>query len=177
MLLGLDVGSYLSSMFIAFSFVPMVCAYTYFEDQKIKVAGISAISFSVMYAVIILLVYFAQLTTVQNSDLTKQTRILLDFQQFDLFFNYDMLGYALMSLTTFFLDLIIEVRSKSDQYLRIMLLLHGLFFISCLILLMLGVFIASGEAWIGIMILEFWCGYFIPIGILSSLHFHRLSST
>lgn len=64
MLLGLDVGSCLSSMFIAFSFVPMVCAYTYFADQKIKVAGITAISFSVMYAVIILLVYFAQLTTV-----------------------------------------------------------------------------------------------------------------
>lgn len=82
-----------------------------------------------------------------------------------------------MSLATFFLGLIIEVRSKSDQYLRIMLLLHGIFFISCLILPMLGVFTANGEAWIGIMILEFWCGYFIPIGIFSSLHFHRLSST
>lgn len=54
--------------------------------------------------------------------------------------------------------------------------IHGVFFIGCLIMPMTGVFTSmnSGETSIGgVIALEFWCAYFIPVGILSFIHFNR----
>jgi hypothetical protein len=173
MLIGSDFGSYFSSMFIAFSFVPMMCAYAYFSKEKSKLAGVTAVGFAAMYAAIILLVYFAQLTTVRFGGLTEQAAVILDFKQFGLLFNYDLLGYALMALATFFAGLTLEAVSKADKWLKGLLLVHGIFFFSCLIVPMLGLFQADGEEGIGIALLEFWCVYFMPIGILSFLHFSK----
>lgn len=171
-----NIGSYVCSMFIAFSFVPMICSYLFYSKEKARVAGIIAICFSCMYAVIICLVYFAQITTVRIDNLTQQSAMLLDFEQFSLFFNYDMLGYALMSLSTFFIGLTIETKTKTDKGLKILLLLHGVFSISCFIIPTLGVFSSSmvGGDLIGIAVLEFWCLYFTPISILSFLHFSKI---
>ena len=177
MLAGSNFCSYLFSMFIAFSFVPMIFAYAYFSREKTKLAGYTAAGFAIMYAVIASLVYFAQLTTVGTHGLTPQAIMLLDFQQFGLFFNYDMLGYAFMALGTFFAGLTIEATSKSDRWLKWLLLIHGIFFIICFIMPMLGLFSADmeGAGWVGVALLEFWCAYFIPVGILSFFHFSKES--
>lgn len=171
MLFGFNYGSYFSSMFIAFSFVLMMCSYAYFAEKEVKSAGYVSTAFSTIYTAIILLVYFAQLTTVRLNDLTRQAAVLLDFQQCGLLFNYDLLGYGVMSLATFFAGLTIKPQSKIDKWLKYLLMVHGLFFISCLTIPMLGVFKTDSPTWIGIAILEFWCLYFCPISILSFLHF------
>lgn len=175
MLLGLNEGSYFSSMLIAFSFVPMICGYAYFSDKSRKLAGYIGMAFAGMYAVIVLFVYFAQITTVRMGGLTEQAYALLDFQQFGLLFNMDMLGYALMALATFFAGLTIHADLKADKWLKSLLMIHGIFFVSCLICPMLGWMKADGPAWIGIAVLEFWCLYFCPISVLSFLHFSRCS--
>ena len=171
MLFGFNYGSYFSSMFIAFSFVLMMCSYAYFAEKEVKSAGYVSTAFSTIYTAIILLVYFAQLTTVRLNYLTRQAAVLLDFQQCGLLFNYDLLGYGVMSLATFFAGLTIKPQSKIDKWLKYLLMVHGLFFISCLTIPMLGVFKTDSPTWIGIAILEFWCLYFCPISILSFLHF------
>ena len=171
MLFGFDYGSYFSSMFIAFSFVPMMCGYAYFAEEKAKLAGYVSVAFAAIYTAIILLVYFAQLTTVRQNDLTQQAAMLLDFQQCGLLFNYDLLGYAVMSLAAVFAGLTVTVRSKADRWLKRLLMIHGVFFISCLIAPMLGLFKADSPTWIGVAVLEFWCLYFCPISILSYLYF------
>lgn len=171
MLLGFNYGSYFFSMFIAFSFVLMMCGYAYFAEKEVKLAGFVSAAFSAIYTAIILLVYFAQLTTVRLNDLTQQAAVLLDFQQCGLLFNYDLLGYGVMSLATFFAGLTIKPQSKIDKWLKYLLMVHGVFFISCLIIPMLGVFKTDSPTWIGIAVLEFWCLYFCPISILSFLHF------
>lgn len=173
MLLGFDAGSYFSSMWIAFSFVPMLCAYAHFSERKYKLAGYVAAAFAAMYAAIVLLVYFAQLTTVRLTDLSGQAAALLDFQQFGLLFHYDLLGYAVMSLATFFAGWTVHVQRKADKWLKYLLLVHGVFFLSCLIFPMLGLFRADSPAWIGVVVLEFWCAYFCPVSALSFLHFRR----
>ena len=173
MLFHFDCGSYFFSMFIAFSFVPMMCAYAYFSEKKYKLAGCISAAFAVMYGTIILLVYFAQLTTVRLGNLTWQAAVLLDFQQFGLLFNYDLLGYALMALATFFAGLTVNAQTKADKCLKYLLMVHGVFFITCLIFPMLGLFKADNPEWIGVAVLEFWCVYFCPIGILSFLHFSK----
>lgn len=171
MLFDFDYGSYFSSMFIAFSFVPMMCGYAYFSEKKVKLAGYVSVAFAAIYTAIILLVYFAQLTTVRLNDLTQQATVLLDFQQCGLLFNYDLLGYAVMSLATFFAGLTVKPQTKIDKWLKYLLMVHGVFFTSCLIVPMLGVFKADSPRWIGVAVLEFWCLYFCPISILSFLHF------
>ena len=125
MLFGFNYGSYFSSMFIAFSFVLMMCGYAYFAEKKAKLAGYVSVAFAAIYTVIILLVYFAQLTTVRLNDLTQQAAILLDFQQYGLLFNYDLLGYAVMSLATLFAGLTVPLQTKADRWLKYLLMIHG----------------------------------------------------
>lgn len=72
-----------------------------------------------------------------------------------------------------FAGLTITVQTRVDKRLKYLLMVHGVFFISCLLLPMLGLFQAGSPMWIGIVILEFWCAYFSPITILSYLHFSK----
>lgn len=174
MLFDFTFGCYFSSMFIAFSFVAMMCCYAFYSAPERKAAGYAALAFGVVYAGIILLVYFAQLTSVRFGGLTEQAVALLDFQKMGLFFSYDMLGYALMALSTFFAGLTVVSRTKADKWLKALLLIHGIFFASCLAIPMLGIFSADAPAWIGVAVLEFWCLYFCPISILSFVHFTKI---
>lgn len=175
MLFGTNYGSYLVCMFIAFSFVPMTCAFNEKCSKDKKVAGLTATIFAGVYAVLILLVYFAQVTTVQLDGLNEQVANIIDYSKFGLFFSYDLLGYGLMALSTFFIGLTIEPQNKADKWLKYLLLIHGVFFITCLIMPMLGLLNADmqGAEWIGTMVLMVWCIYFIPVGILSFLYFKK----
>ena len=65
MLLDFDSGSYFCSMFIAFGFVIMMCGFLYFAAPERRTAGYAAAAFSAVYAAIIIVVYFTQLTTVR----------------------------------------------------------------------------------------------------------------
>ena len=176
MLVGIDFCSYLFSIFIAFSFVTMMCCYGFYADGSRKIPGICAAVFSAIYAAIIFIVYFSQLTTVRYSELSEQAAMLLDFKRFGLMFNYDLLGYAIMGLSTFFAGLTVIPDSKADKWTKYLLMVHGVFFFSCLIVPLLGLFNPKADgsySLIGVILLEFWCVYFIPTGILSALHFSR----
>ena len=178
MLVGTNFGSYFVCMFIALSFVPMMCAFGAYGTPGRKAAGYASMLFAAIYALFILAVYFAQVTAVRLNGLNEQALQILDYSRFGLFFSYDLLGYGLMALSTFFAGLTVEPKTASDKWLKYLLLIHGVFFISCFILPMLGLFRPGmrGAAWIGTAVLEFWCVYFIPVGILSFLHFKRLPS-
>jgi hypothetical protein len=172
MIIGSAYGSYLASIFIALSFIPMICSFVYYSNTDRKVAGYSAIAFAAVYGVFIFIVYFAQLTAVINDELNPQALQIIDYRNFGLFFSYDLFGYSIMALTTFFAGLTIEANTKVNKWLKWLLLIHGIFFFIAIIP-MLGVFNANveGADWIGIAILEFWCAYFIPVGILSYFNF------
>ncbi|MPM81514.1 hypothetical protein SDC9_128567 [bioreactor metagenome] len=162
-------------MFIAFSFVPMISAFLQECEAQKKAAGYCALTFAGLYAIVILLVYFAQTTAVRLDGLDEQAAKIIDYQKFGLFFSYDLLGYGLMALSTFFTGLTIQAKTKADKWLKWLLLIHGVFFISCFIIPMTGMFSPDmqGSYWIGVAVLEFWCAYFTPVGILSFLHFKR----
>lgn len=171
MLFDFLFGCYFSSMFIAFSFVPMMCAYAHYSEPKAKTAGYIAVAFAAVYAALILTVYFSQLTTVRFGGLNAQASALLDFNQMGLFFYYDMLGYAMMSLAVFFAGLTVCAVDKADKLLKAALLVHGVFFVSCLLMPLFNVFTTDSPKWIGVAVLEFWSLYFCPIGILSFRYF------
>lgn len=166
---GFLLGDYLSSIFIAFSFVVLICALVSRGKPGATAAGFAAMIFAGMYAVFILMVYYAQVTTVHQGGLNAQAAALLDYQAFGLFFNYDLLGYCLMALSTFFAGLTIEVAGRKTRALKTLLLVHGVFAVACFIVPLLGLFATGtqGQNWGATVMLELWCAYFIPVGILS----------
>lgn len=167
-----DFSSYLSSTLIAFSFVILANTLSSFSTQK-SVSGIG-ISFANIYANLIMIVYFAQITTLRNADLSIEAIFILSYEKFGLFFNYNLPGYGIMALSTLFIGLAITPANQNDNILKYLLIIHGIFFIPCFILPIMGIF-SSGKEWIGIVALISWCVYFILIDILSFLHFKNNS--
>ena len=175
MLIPFDFGSYFVCIFLSIGYVIMAVGFWNESENDHKVAATTGIIFAAIYAVLIMLVYFAQTTTVVNDTLNDQADLLLNYSKGSLMFNYDLLGYGNMALSTFFLGLSFVSRTKVDKWLKALLMIHGLFFIGCLIMPMTGVFTSmhSGETSVGgVIALEFWCAYFIPVGVLSFIHFN-----
>ena len=175
MLAGSLAGSYLSSIFIAFGFVGMTAAFAAGAPENRKAAGYAALGFGAMYALCNGAVYFAQLTAVLPGKVPAPAVDLLDYRRFGLLFDMDMLGYCLMAVATFFAGLSFTPHNTAGRWLRGLLLVHGVFAVSCFVMPMLGVFTPDmpGGEWIGTLALEGWCLYFAPVGVLSVLHFRE----
>lgn len=172
-----DFGSYVVCIFLALGYLLMIAGFHNESCEKRKVAATAGLLFGCVYAVLILLVYFAQATAVRNDPLNEQAAMLLDYSKGGLIFSYDLLGYGMMALSTFFTGLTIEPKNRRDKWLRCLMMIHGVFFFGCLGLPMTGMFRTAmsggGGKLGGIIALEFWCAYFLPVGILSALHFKR----
>jgi hypothetical protein len=163
-------------MLLPIGYIMMAAGFHHESGEEQRVSATIGLIFSAIYATLIFLVYFAQTTTVRLEDISEQAIRILDYQRGGLMFNYDLLGYGMMALSTFFIGLSIKPGSKSDKWLKRLMMIHGIFFISCFIMPMTGVFtsMASGETGNGGTIaLLFWCSYFMPIGVLTFRHFGR----
>ncbi|MBO4396340.1 MAG: hypothetical protein J5819_08345 [Eubacterium sp.] len=173
LLIHFPFGYYFVCILLALSFLCMIGAFDSECTEKNKTAGRVALVMAGVYATLILIVYYTQCTTVQNESLTPEISRVLDYKYLGLVFNLDILGYGIMALSTFFIGLTIQVKNKVDKALKILLLGHGLFFPGCLIMPMTGMFLGheGSSSSGGVIALEIWCLYFLPIGILSVLHF------
>ncbi len=169
-------GSYVVCMFLPIGYIMMSVGFQNESDRKHRVAANVGVVFAAVYAVLILLVYFAQTTSVRLEELNDQASRILDYRRGGLLFNYDLLGYGMMALSTFFTGLSIKAVRKEDRWLKYLLMIHGVFFIGCFVMPMTGVFtnMASGSSGKGGTIaLLVWCAYFFPIGILAFRHFGK----
>lgn len=174
MLIPFDFGSYFVCMLLPIGYIMLVACFCEECKAEHKVAANIGMVFATIYATLVFLVYFAQTTTVRVNTLDEHVMQILNYAKGGLFFNYDLLGYGMMALSTFFVGLTIETRTKKDKCLKYLMMIHGIFFIGCFIMPMTGVFqsMADGKTNIGgVIALEFWCAYFTPIGVLSFLHF------
>lgn len=164
----------IASIFIAWGLTMMNGGFWRYGRRDAKVAAACALVFGGMYAFCNTMVYFIQISTVANNVLGAQAAKLLDYRRFGMMFDIDMLGYCLMAISTFFAGLTIEAKDRGGRWLKALLILHGVFAPMCFIMPMLGLFSAgmAGADWIGTAILEFWCAYFLPIGILSFRYFY-----
>lgn len=174
MLIPFDFGSYFVCMLLSIGYILMAAGFCSECDETRRAAALAGLVFAAVYAVLVLLVYFAQTTAVRLEPLNEQAMGILDYARGGLFFSYDLLGYGMLALSTFFIGLTIDAKTKADRWLKRLMLLHGVFFFSCFLMPMTGVFrsMSNGETNTGgVIALEFWCAYFLPIGILSGLHF------
>lgn len=175
MIVGSMFGSYLSSFWIALSFVGLVCTLATEAPAERRAAAYAAMAFAGMYALCNAAVYFTQMTTVRLTTLNDAQAMLIDYRRYGLLFALDLMGYGLMALSTFFAGLALVPATRGDRWLRALLLIHGVFAPLCFLLPLLGLFhdgMVGGEL-IGTAVMMFWCVYFTPVGVLAFLHFRR----
>lgn len=176
MLIPFDFGSYFICMLLPIGFLMMTAGFLIECENDKKVSGIVGIILAAVYIVLILLVYFAQTTVVQQGQLNDQAMQIINYKRGGLIFCYDLLGYGMMALSTFFTGMTIIEKTKGDKVLKWLMMIHGIFFIGCFLIPMTGVFSNmsdNGSGIGGVVALEFWCAYFLPIGILSYRHFGK----
>ena len=168
-------GSYLVCMFLPLGYIMMAAGFQHESREDARVAANTGLVLSAVYAVLVLLVYFAQTTTVRLEELNEQAARTLNYRQGGLLFNYDLLGYGMMALSTFFTGLSIRAENKPDLWLKRLMMIHGVFFVSCFFMPMTGMFtkMAGGNTGSGGDIaLLLWCIYFVPVGVLAWKHFN-----
>lgn len=176
LLVDYSLGSYFVCIILPVGFIMMTAGLQSECESDRKVAANIGMVLAAVYAVFIMLVYFTQLTTVNNEQLNEQASKLLKFNSYGLIFNFDLLGYGVMALSTFFTGLAIKPKNRSDKWLRALMMIHGVFYLSCTFMPMTGIFtkISSGGNGLGgRLALVAWCVYFLPIGILAFVHFGR----
>ena len=176
LMINFSMGSYFVCLILPIGFIMMTAGlHNECENDRKAAANIGLILASV-YATFIMLVYFSQLTTVNNEQLNEQAANLLEFNKYGLIFNYDLLGYGVMALSTFFTGLSMKTDNKTDKWLKALLMIHGVFYFSCTFMPMTGMFAkmsSGGDGIGGRLALVAWCVFFLPIGILSFLHFKK----
>lgn len=176
LIINYSMGSFFVCLILPIGFIMMTAGlHGECEDDR-KVAANIGLILAAVYATLIMLVYFTQLTTVNNEQLNEQATNLLDFSKFGLIFNYDLLGYGVMALSTFFTGLSMKPKNKTDEWLRALMIIHGVFYFSCTFMPITGMFAkmsSDSEGIGGRLALVVWCVYFLPVGILSFLHFRK----
>ena len=176
LIINFPMGYFFVCLILPIGFIMMTAGFQNECEGDGKVAGNIGLILAAVYATFIMLVYFAQLTTVKNEQLNEQAASLLVFGKFGLIFNYDLLGYGVMALSTFFTGLSMKPKNKTDKWLRALMLIHGVFYFSCTFMPMTGMFAkmsSGGDGIGGRLALVVWCIYFLPIGILSFIHFKK----
>ena len=115
MAVDFNFGSYFVCILLSLSFVMMIAAFENECSQDKKVAGKIALVLAGVYSTLIMIVYFTQCTSVIHDDLNLQAAKILNYSYLGLMFNLDLLGYAIMALSTFFIGLTINAQNKKDK--------------------------------------------------------------
>ena len=176
LIINFTIGSYFVCLILPIGFIMMTAGLQSECEADRRTAANIGLILAAVYATLIMLVYYTQLTTVKNESLNEQAANLLIFSRFGLIFNYDLLGYGVMALSTFFTGLSMKPENKKDKLLRALMMIHGLFYFSCTFMPITGIFArlsSGGDGIGGRLALVVWCVYFLPIGILSFLHFSK----
>jgi hypothetical protein len=169
--------SYGTSMFIAIGYLCMTCGLAAITEQEQKGCAYASVAFAAVYTALICLVYYTQLTTVGQKAAPAVLLETLTYRPGSWMFNVDMLGYSMLSLSTVFAGLAVTVKTKGDAWLRRLLLIHGVFAVTCLLFPVMGVFSqkagAASSDLFGVLALEFWCLYFLPVTVLFAGYMKR----
>ena len=94
-------GYYFVCLILPLGFIMMTAGLHNECENDRKVAANVGMVLAGVYCVFIMLVYFTQLTTVNNEHLNEQATNLLSMGKLGLIFNYDLLGYGIMVFCNF----------------------------------------------------------------------------
>lgn len=159
---------------LSWGWVATACVYSCFAQKERSAAARIGVAIGVIYAAIISIVYYTQLTVVLHRSVDEKLLQALSFTSAGSWlFDLDLLGYGLLAVSTFFVGLALRTENKIDKALKLLLMLHGVFCV-CMLVPILPL-PATNQGSSGTVALICWCLFFLPICILSVLHFKRLN--
>ena len=115
LIVDFSMGSYFVCLILPIGFIMMTAGLQGECEDDRKVAANTGLLLAAVYGTFIMLVYYTQLTTVNNEQLNEQAANLLVFAKYGLIFNFDLLGYGLMALSTFFTGLSMKLPSQASR--------------------------------------------------------------
>jgi hypothetical protein len=171
MVAGSETASYAASLLLAWAYLGLAAGFSAAAASDRRIAATVGSAFATLYAGFATAVYFVQLTTVLHQSAPPDILKVLSYQELgSVMFNFELLAYALMALSTLFIGLTVSTITVVGRWLRWLLLAHGVFAPICLALPIADVFgampRASGAA-MGIAISYGWCAYFLPVALLA----------
>jgi hypothetical protein len=176
MLIGSNYLSYLVCMILAWFYLIFVCSLLPEISPDRRAFGYAGLAFAGLYSMQNGCVYFIQLTTVTYRSASPEIMEVISYETLgSMMFNLDLLGYGLMALSTFFIGIALVACTRTDRWLKTLLMIHGIFALSCILLPLLNVFSADsqGGSLAGTIALLFWCLYATPLWVLGFIHFKK----
>ena len=122
LIINYPMGYFFVCLILPLGFIMMMAGLHNECENDRKVAANIGMVLAAVYCVLVMMVYFTQLTTVNNEHLNEQAANLLNFGKFGLIFNYDLLGYGIMALSTFFTGLSMKAKNKADKWLKALMM-------------------------------------------------------
>lgn len=164
--------SYAVCTVLSWSWVATAVVYSCYAKKERSAAAKTGVAAGIIYSTIISIVYYTQLTTVLYKSVDEKILQAFTFSAAGSWlFNLDLLGYGLLAVSTFFTGLSLQAESRADKALKWLLTLHGIFFI-CMLAPVLPL-PATNQGNGGTIALIGWCLFFLPVCVLSAIHFKR----
>ena len=164
--------SYAVCTVLSWSWVATAVVYSCYAKKERSAAAKTGVAAGIIYSTIISIVYYTQLTTVLYKSADEKILQAFTFSAAGSWlFNLDLLGYGLLAVSTFFTGLSLQAESRADKALKWLLTLHGIFFI-CMLAPVLPL-PATNQGNGGTIALIGWCLFFLPVCVLSAIHFKR----
>ena len=164
--------SYAVCTVLSWSWVATAVVYSCYAKKERSAAAKTGVAAGIIYSTIISIVYYTQLTTVLYKSVDEKILQAFTFSAAGSWlFNLDLLGYGLLAVSTFFTGLSLQTESRADKALKWLLTLHGIFFV-CMLAPVLPL-PATNQGNGGTIALIGWCLFFLPVCVLSAIHFKR----
>lgn len=155
---------------LSWGWVATAVVYSCYTKKERSAAAKIGVATGIIYSTIISIVYFTQITTVLYDSVDEKIVQAFSFSAAGSWlFDLDLLGYGLLAISGFFVGLALQTNRKTDKALKLLLMLHGMFFV-CMFVPILPL-PATNQGSGGTIALICWCLFFLPICALSALHF------
>jgi hypothetical protein len=164
--------SYLVCLLLAPSFVVMMAGIHYQAPAEKRIWSHLGLTFAEIYAVLIVIVYYVQLTAVRNG--SAEALRPFTYAPGTVWFALDMLGYVFMCLATWFAAPVFNGADRLSRWIRGFFILHGILAISTFLV---PVFMKenpgapAGNG--GVYALLAWCVIYVPLALLVARYFGR----
>lgn len=159
---------------LAVSFIVVANSLYSIADLKLKLWGRITVSFAIMYAVYICLVYYSQLTVIRLGLIPGDSLPIIKFTPGSWLFAVDMLGYTFLALSTLAASFLFKGKGLTGK-LRVLLIIHGILAIPTSLFPALPLFDLAEDVKNvnlgGAFALLAWCVVFAPICFLLVRYF------
>lgn len=165
--------SFLICLLLAPAFVAMMVSLHYQAPPAKQVWSHLGVCFAVLYAAMITLTYYVQLTAVRlgGSDGALAQFV---YKPGTVWFAVDMLGYAFMTLATWFAAPVFTGGNRLSVWLKRFYILHGVMVVPTLIApALMGPSVGESADTAGTYALLGWVAIFIPLAVMTARHFRR----